>query len=174
MQTLAVSNLLFGCVVYACLSDLSLNLTPCNRVWKEAEVQLRHMLRWAMVAPVNMRSSMLYVAGNCPTVQALVYKRCLRYFNSIETHPRFVTKFKHGLCSSIDATLVGPCSLYWWQDVCDQYMGSLVSVKVVYTSFRELLSADIVGSERIQRLGLATVVEDMLMHCLHGAPRAPP
>ncbi len=33
VQTLAVTNLMFGCIIYACLSDLSLVLQASNRVW---------------------------------------------------------------------------------------------------------------------------------------------
>ena len=68
MQTLAVTNLMFGCIVYACLSDLSLVLQPSHRVWVKAETLLRHMLRWALYAPADIRISFLYLASNCPTL----------------------------------------------------------------------------------------------------------
>jgi hypothetical protein len=71
MQSLALTHLLFGAVVFGCLADVSFNLgdaTTQHAVWHDAEVLLRTMLRWAVKSARNMRSSFLYLMCNCPTV----------------------------------------------------------------------------------------------------------
>jgi hypothetical protein len=71
MQSLALTHLLFGAVVFGCLADVSFNLGDTStqqHVWYEAEVLLRNMLRWALKSARNMRSSFLYLLCNCPTI----------------------------------------------------------------------------------------------------------
>jgi hypothetical protein len=40
------SVLLYGCVVYACLSNIETTLDPNNAVFSKAEIFARKMLRW--------------------------------------------------------------------------------------------------------------------------------
>lgn len=174
VQTLAVTNLMFGCLVYACLSDLSLVLKPSHRIWVKAETLLRHMLRWALYAPVDIRVSFLYMASNCPTLQVLVWKRCYRYFKGLADHPRFVSRFGQAVCSQIDSQHIGPSTFYYWGQVDDSFMGSLTGVKSIYQVFRDLLSCDLAESQRLQQLGLSTVVQDIISYCFQGDASLPP
>ncbi len=41
---------------------------------------LRRMIRWSIRCPRSVRSSVLYLLGNCPSVQLLALKRCTRFF----------------------------------------------------------------------------------------------
>ena len=80
IQSLVISHLMFGCVIWACLSDISFSITGHTGLWLTVERQLRAMLRWALYLPRDTRCSLMHVLGHCPTLQALVFKRCLRYF----------------------------------------------------------------------------------------------
>ncbi len=164
MQTLAVTNLMFGCIVYACLSDLSLVLQPSHRVWVKAETLLRHMLRWALYAPADIRISFLYLASNCPTLQVLVWKRCYRYFKGLSDHPRFVSRFGQAVCSHIDAEHIGPSIFYYWGQLDDSFIGSLTGVKSIYQGFRDVLSCDLAESSRLGKLGLSSFVQDIIAY----------
>ena len=69
-------------------------------VWYTAEVLLRQMLRWALKTPTDIRSSFLYLICNCPTVQVLVFKRCIRFFrNCKQNEPdcRFVAQIANAV-----------------------------------------------------------------------------
>jgi hypothetical protein len=83
VQSLALTHLLYGAVIFACLADSALVLgTACcdNAVWYTAEILLRKMLRWALKSPRDTRCSFLYLICNCPTLQVLAFKRCVRFF----------------------------------------------------------------------------------------------
>ncbi len=75
VQSLAVSQLLFGCAVWGCLapahvtlSNARLGTSAQKKLWLECEVHLRHMLRWAVACKRDIRTSLIYIASNCPSV----------------------------------------------------------------------------------------------------------
>ena len=55
---------MYGCVIYASLSDVDTVLTPTNMVFAQAEIFIRNMLRWALSVPYDTRRSFLYVISN--------------------------------------------------------------------------------------------------------------
>ena len=114
VQSLAVSVLLSGCVVFACLCDIELTTAPSKMVWRKVESLLNTMLRWALVAPRDTRTCFLHVVGNCPSVQALVWKRCSRYFRGVADYPRFITKYQHAVLTHVDPENMGLTTLRWW------------------------------------------------------------
>ena len=59
---------MYGCVIFACLSDIETVLTPANAVFSQAEIFIRTMLRWALGVPYDTRHSFLYVISNQPTL----------------------------------------------------------------------------------------------------------
>ena len=94
VQAIAVTTLLYGSVIFGCIRPARLQLTGGARVFVRAEIFLRKMLRWALKStPIDTRVSMLYLASNSVNVQLLCQKSCIRFFNSIQEHPRFVTDF---------------------------------------------------------------------------------
>jgi hypothetical protein len=46
INALVTSVLLYGCVIYACLSNVETTLDPTNVVFSKAEIFARKMLRW--------------------------------------------------------------------------------------------------------------------------------
>ena len=165
---------MFGCIIYACLSDLSLVLQPSSRVWAKAETLIRQMLRWALYAPIDNIISFLYIASNCPSLQVLVWKRCYRYFKGLADHPRFVSRFGQAVCSHIDSEHIGPSTFYHRGQVEDSFMGSLTGVKSIYQAFRDVLFSDLAESQRLGKLGLSTVVQDIISYCFQGDAFLPP
>lgn len=96
VQSLAVTHLLFGAVVFGCLTCTDIMLfqkrSAAHADWYELEVFYRRMIRWAMKCHRNIRTSVLYAVSGCATIQALVLKKCVRYCDklSAEVQPRFV------------------------------------------------------------------------------------
>ena len=68
INALVTSVLMYGSVIYACLSNVEPALAPVNVVFAQAEVLIRSMLRWALQVPVDIRSSFLYVLSNQTTL----------------------------------------------------------------------------------------------------------
>ena len=64
INALVSSVLQYGCVVYACLSNVESALKPTNTVFAQAEIFVRTMLRWALNLGMNTRSSFLYMLAN--------------------------------------------------------------------------------------------------------------
>ena len=64
INALVSSVLQYGCVVYACLSNVESALEPTNTVFAQAEIFVRTMLRWALNVDMNTRSSFLYMLAN--------------------------------------------------------------------------------------------------------------
>lgn len=64
VNALVRSVLLYGCVLYACMSDVSTTLTPSNRVFAQVEIFYRKMLRWIFQQKYDTRCSMLYMISN--------------------------------------------------------------------------------------------------------------
>ena len=56
--------LMYGSVIYACLSNIEPVLEPTNVVFAQAEIFIRSMLRWALQLPADTRSSFIYVLSN--------------------------------------------------------------------------------------------------------------
>jgi hypothetical protein len=46
INALVRSVLLYGCILYACMSDAITTLTPTNSVYAQVEIFYRKMLRW--------------------------------------------------------------------------------------------------------------------------------
>ncbi len=88
VNSLVISILLFGAPLFACLSNNSMVMTACSRVFRDVEDFGRDMLRWALRAPRGSRNSVLYVVSNSASVQLLCHKACWRFFHSLEQHPR--------------------------------------------------------------------------------------
>ena len=70
-----------------------------------------------MDSSVRIRSSLLAVLSNCPTVQVLVYKRCHRYFRKVEDEPRFITHFVQAVRSNVEDNLYGFNIISYWPQV---------------------------------------------------------
>ena len=64
VNALVASVLQYGCVVYACLSNVESALEHTNLVFSKAEILFRRMLRWALNFTMDKRSSFLYVISN--------------------------------------------------------------------------------------------------------------
>ena len=82
-----------------------------DKLWKK-------MLRWALrKAPPTTRLSILFLASNCTNLQVLCQKSCVRFFNSLNEHPRFITDFVKKMSTSVDPDLLGRSTLTWWPEV---------------------------------------------------------
>jgi hypothetical protein len=55
---------LYGCIVYACLSNVETTLDQTNAVFSKAEIFARKMLRWIFSIEHDTRKSILYVISN--------------------------------------------------------------------------------------------------------------
>jgi hypothetical protein len=64
VNALVSSVLQYGCIVYACLSNVESALDPTNLIFAKAEILIRTMLRWALNVDVNTRNSFLYMLSN--------------------------------------------------------------------------------------------------------------
>jgi hypothetical protein len=56
--------LLYGSVIYACLSNVETVLSPANLVFAKAEIFVRKMLRWAFHFEIDTRASLMYLIAN--------------------------------------------------------------------------------------------------------------
>ena len=64
INALVSSVLMYGCIIYASLSDVETVLTPTSVVFAHAEIFIRSMLRWALSVPYDTRRSFMYVISN--------------------------------------------------------------------------------------------------------------
>ena len=64
INALVSSILMYGSVIYACLSNIEPVLQPTNVVFAQAEIFIRTMLRWALQVPMDTGGSFLYVLSN--------------------------------------------------------------------------------------------------------------
>ena len=115
INSLVTSVLLYGCIIYACLSNVKITLDQTNAVFSKAEIFARKMLRWVFNFPKDTRKSVLYVVSNQTTIQILAQKAVFRFFKSIEEHPRFITTFISKIRSSIDPEFLGTSTITWWE-----------------------------------------------------------
>jgi hypothetical protein len=69
VNALAVSTLLYGSVIFSCLSPTNVSLEGGTTMFKRAEVLFRKMLRWAVRSTdMDTRCSFLYVLTNSTNV----------------------------------------------------------------------------------------------------------
>ena len=71
-------------------------------------------------------------------LQVLCQKSCVRFFNSLNEHPRFITDFVHKLSKGVDPDLLGRSTLTWWPEVQTEY-GNITTVNPLYNRFRDIL-----------------------------------
>ena len=64
ITALVNSVLLYGSVLYACMSDVHHTLTPTNGHFSKVEIFLRKMIRWVFKLDYDTRRSFLYVIAN--------------------------------------------------------------------------------------------------------------
>jgi hypothetical protein len=64
VNALVRSVLLYGCILYACMSDVQTTLTPTNGLFAQVEIFYRRMLRWIFQQKYDTRRSMLYFISN--------------------------------------------------------------------------------------------------------------
>jgi hypothetical protein len=64
INAMVTSVLLYGCIIYACLSNVESTMDPTNMVFAKAEAMVRKMLRWASKCDYDTRKSFLYVITN--------------------------------------------------------------------------------------------------------------
>jgi hypothetical protein len=93
INALVSSVLLYGSVMYACMSDVNQTLTPTNGLFSKVEIFLRKMIRWVFKCDYDTRRSFLYVFANLTTVQVLAQKAVFRFFDSLKKYPRFTSTF---------------------------------------------------------------------------------
>ena len=160
--------------MFACLCDIELTTAPSKMVWRKVESLIHNMLRWALVAPRDTRTCFLHVVGNCPSVQALVWKRCSRYFRGVIEYPRFITKFQHAVLTHVDPEHLGLTTLRWWPQVCDTHKCEQLTIPDIYQLYRHHVQLDISNSQRIKLLGLSPVVDSMLGYCFRAGLMSPP
>ena len=132
------------------------------------------MLRWALRnAPLDTRGSVLYLAANSSNLQLLCQKNCVRFFNSLEEHPRFATEFVQKMSTCIDPDLLGRSTILWWPEVKAQY-GNLSTVSPLYSKFRSVLIQDLRKSERLKSRGLTNVLCSVATYMYKSDYSAPP
>ena len=72
VQAIAVTTLLYGSVIFRCMSSARLQLSGGASSFVRAEIFMRKMLRWALKnAPIDTRVSILYLATSSVNVQLL-------------------------------------------------------------------------------------------------------
>jgi hypothetical protein len=64
INALVSSVLLYGSVMYACMSDVHQTLTPTNGHFSKVEIFLRKMIRWVFRLDYDTRRSFMYVIAN--------------------------------------------------------------------------------------------------------------
>jgi hypothetical protein len=147
---LAVTHLLFGAIVFGCLTCNEITLfktrSAANADWYDIEVFYRKMIRWAMKCQRNIRTSVLYAVSGCSTVQSLVLKKCVRYFDklSAESEPRFVNLVYQSIVEqSISVNELGMNMFNFWPNFLASNPDFTVSVDGIYDLFRTTAIADV-------------------------------
>ena len=74
-----------------------MRVTASGRAFRDAEDLARELMRWALNAKCDVRNSVLYVLGNCTSVQLLCHKQCWRFFDNLENFPRAATETVHAI-----------------------------------------------------------------------------
>ena len=64
VNALVRSVLLYGGILYACMSDVLTTLTPSNGLFAQVEIFYRKMLRWIFQQHYDTRRSILYIISN--------------------------------------------------------------------------------------------------------------
>ena len=91
-QSLCVSHLLFGAVIWApTLPPLpALRYHPrSQKVAHTLQVAYNGLLRWALVVPIDTRLELLHILANLPPPATLLFKQLVRYqfFLHTESNP---------------------------------------------------------------------------------------
>jgi hypothetical protein len=131
------------------------------------------MLRWALRLKRDTRLSLLYILANSPSLQLLGKKSCLRFFQSLESTPRFASEFVNKVHQRIEHRLLGTSPIIWWQKVAAQYT-TLTNTKPLYRRFKQVLLADIGESTRLAERGTTDILKDIARLCFAGEKWAPP
>ena len=72
VHAIAVSNLLYGSVIFGCLGPARVALSGGSMAFQRAEVLMRKMLRWAVrCCTIDTRCSFLYAVTNSTNLQVL-------------------------------------------------------------------------------------------------------
>ena len=64
INAMVTSVLLYGCVIYACLSNIESTMDPTNVAFAKAEVMVQKMLRWACNCDYDTRKIFLYIISD--------------------------------------------------------------------------------------------------------------
>ena len=72
-----------------------MGITASGREFREFETFQRTLLRWALRAKCDTRSSMLYLVSKSASAQLLCHKACWRFFGGLERHRRTATDIVH-------------------------------------------------------------------------------
>ena len=109
--------------MFACFSDVDMRVTASGAVFREIESFGREVTRWAIRAHGDTRNNMLYVLGNCESIQLLCHKQCWRFFRGLEQHPRAATTIVQAIQQNrtIPEEHWGPSTIRWWPEVAAQY-----------------------------------------------------
>lgn len=125
VHSLALTHLLFGCIVFGCLADNVVSIASSQRatcvMWRAVEIFFRKMLRWSLKCKRDIRTSFLYLLADSPSVQVLTFKRCLRFFSKLEdpsTETRFVGEILNGISNLpfSERSLLGPNMFVFWPE----------------------------------------------------------
>lgn len=173
--SLVTSVLIFGAPLYACLSDQKMVLEASHRLFRDAERLVRKFIRWALRAKGDLRTSALYIFGNCTSLQLLCQKQCWRFFHSLKQHPRAASDTVHAIqsCTTIPQCHWGASTIRWWPEVAAHYP-TVANTQPLYKAFRHLVRYDISQSDRLQQLGLAQLLVDIAQYSFSGAPMDTP
>ena len=92
-----------------------------SAMWRAVEIFFRKMIRWALHCKRDIRTSLLYVLSDSPSVQLLTFKRCLRLFEKLDdpnSEERFVGKIKKGILDLPlhEKNLLGPNMFTFWPE----------------------------------------------------------
>lgn len=131
-------------------------------MFERAEILLRRMLRWALKGiAIDTRCCLLYLVSNSTTLQVLSQKFCVRFFKSVQDHPRFITQFISSFKSEIEPELLGRSTLLWWDEVRSCH-SSLTNTKPLYSAFRKAIVSEIRASARVATTGLTQVLASVV------------
>lgn len=173
VNALVCSVLVYGSVIYACLSNVESVLTHSNLIFSQAEIFVRKMLRWAFGFDIDTRCSLMYIISNQTTLQVNAQKSVFRFFKSLTDFPRYCSKFIQNISSQIEPELLGISTITWWSNVQLQY-GTMANTKPIYKAFRKCIQNDLSLSNRLKATGLDQIMLDLIKYCFSGEPFTPP
>ena len=88
-QSLCVSHLLFGCVVWSPTLPVQLSLRPPrgSPIAHPMQVAYNGLLRWALHLPLETRVELLHILANLPPPTTLIAKQLVRYATTLRPPP---------------------------------------------------------------------------------------